>query len=277
MVAAWFFPTSPQRVNGRTRTVLILTGVVGSLLTVLVLYLTVNPIGSSTITAIQGRYFTPIVPVIFLGLVPGRKLISRLAGWIVPLIIGITSVGALAVYGLGIYLSYYVTCGTSIYTSGLCYQPLYKNWESDPQLTQPVTKDVVLQQDFISVCTPIRSIRIWSASPSPSAAGETQITLKDASSGAVLVEKLVNNQDVADYAWVEVPFPPIDDAKGKQYQLEMTSGLSDPAAGISFGVTARREYRFGLIINDTPAENDLMFQYGCGRLTISELLNKNKR
>jgi len=276
LMAAWLSSPAEPPLKLRIRIIMILSGIIGCILMILVNYLTMNPIGANSIYNVQGRHFIPIVPVLLLGLVPGRKLFSRFAKWIFPLIVGVGAVLTLAVYVLGVYLSYYVICGTSLYTPGLCYQPLYKNWESDSQLTQPVTKDVVLQQSFVAVCKPLRSVRVWSASPSQNAVGETQITLKDAQSGMVVVEKLVNNQTVADYAWLEVPFAPINDVTGKQYGMEITSGFSDPNAGIAFGVTARREYQYGMIINSKPADFDLIFQYGCEPLRLVDLIGKRK-
>jgi hypothetical protein len=54
--------------------------------------------------------------------------------------------------------------------------------------------------------------------------------------------------------------------------LEITSDLSDPDDGISFGVTERREYEYGLILNGVPADFDLMFQYGCEPLDLVDVI-----
>ena len=59
---SWLFSPSPLYIKGRTRTLLILTGILASLFTIFVIYLTVNPIGSNTIIEIQGWYFTSRPP-----------------------------------------------------------------------------------------------------------------------------------------------------------------------------------------------------------------------
>ena len=264
-------PMTPP-INRKTRILLILTGIIGSFFTILVLYLTFNPIGSTEITGVQGRYFIPIAPVLLLGLIPGKKIRHEKVIGAAPLVVGIATGLALVLYMAGVYLSFYVTCGTSAYTPGLCYQPVYKNWESNSPLTQTVTKDVVLQQRFEAICTPLESFRVWSASPSTDPSGETHIVLRDAANGAVLVEELVDNKMVRDYAWVETIFPPIEGTDGRQFILEITSDISQPTAGIAFGVTARREYKYGLIINGNPANYDLMFQYGCKPITIIDAI-----
>jgi len=263
LVVAWLFSTPQPHIDTRTRITLLIAGIASCFFSVLVLYLTFNRIGSNSIEGVQGRYFIPFMPALFLGMVPGREIIPRWVTHIFRIAVGTGVAITLAVYTLGIYLSFYVICGTSLYTPGLCYQPLYKNWESDPQMTQPVTKDVVLQQPFLAVCSPLRSIRVWSAAISPDIAGKTRFNLKDDANGEVLAEESIDNHSVADYAWLEVSFPPINDANGKRFVLEITSSLSDPRAAISFGVTPRREYLYGLIANNAPADYDLMFQYGC--------------
>ncbi len=273
LVAAWLFSPSPIAINARTRTVLVLTGIVGCFLMLLVIYITINPIGSSTINDLQGRHLTPVVPAIFLGLVPGRKIFTHLADWILPVVIGVGSALTLGIYIFGAYLSFYVVCGTSMLTPGLCHQPQYKNWAPNDHSTPPVTQNVLLQQNFTAVCMPLRSIRVWSASSSGSS-GETQITLKDAVSGAVLREDLVINQIAADHGWLEMTFAPLDVAIGKQYTIEITSDVTDPSAALSFGVSARREYLDGLIINNDHVDYDLIFQYGCDPLTLPDLINQ---
>jgi uncharacterized membrane protein len=275
LAAAWFFSPSPQPINTRIRVVLILTGLVASFLMMLVIYLTLNPIGSSTIGGLQGRHFTPLAPVILLGLAPGKKFFSRLADWVIPVVIGVGTVLALCVYLFGIYLSYYVVCGNSIYGSGLCYQPQYKNWAPNAQFTQPVTQGVTLQQTFTGVCTPIQLVRVWSESPSQTGNSETTIILKNVSSGAVL-EKRVENQNATDHGWLEVAFPAIDNAIGQDFMIEITSGVTQPVTGLSFGVTTRREYLSGLVINDVPKAYDLIFQYGCAPLKLIDVIDHKK-
>jgi hypothetical protein len=275
LVVAWLFSTSPKPINPRVRVLLILTGIVGCLLMYTVIYFTLSPIGSPTIIGLQGRHFTPILPVLILGLAPGRNLFSRLAVWVAPLVVGVGALLTLAFYITGVYLSFYIPCGTSLYTPGLCHQPQYKNWAPNAQFTQPVTHDVSLQQTFTGVCTPIQSVRVWSESPSQTATGETSITLENISSGAVLEER-VENQNATDHGWLEVAFSPIDNAIGQKFMIEITSDITQPVAGLSFGVTTRREYLFGLMINNVPKNYDLIFQFGCEPLKYIDVINYKK-
>lgn len=274
LMAAWVFSPSPQSINLRTRLLLIFTSIFGCIFMLLVIYLTLNPIGSSVITDLQGRHFTPLLPILFLGLVPTRKFFLRLKDWVLPVLVGVGTVLTLGAYLLGIYLSYYVVCGNSIYSSSLCYQPQYKNWAPNDNSTQPLVQGVLLEQTFTAICSPLESVRVWSAPSPQELIGETVITIKDGGTGAVLAEDRVNNQTAPNHGWLEMTFPPVENAVGKDYAIEITSNITNPDAGLSFGETARREYLNGLHIDGNPTGNDLIFQYGCGPLTLSDIIHR---
>ena len=128
---------------------------------------------------------------------------------------------------------------------------------------------MTLQQTFTSVCSPLQSVRVWSASSDQESSGETIITLKDEVSGAVLMEEMVSNQMAPAHDWLEIRFAPVEHAIGRNYIIEITSNVSDSEPGLSFGETARREYINGMVINDNPSGHDLIFQYGCSPLTLA--------
>jgi hypothetical protein len=163
-------------------------------------------------------------------------------------------------------------CGTSLYSPGLCYQPQYKNWAPNAHSTQPVVQDVIVQQNFQAVCSPLRSLRVWSSRASSEPSGKTMITLIDADSGLVLMKDQVDNQTASNHAWLEMTFPQIDKAVGRKFMIEITSDLSNPVNGLSFGVTARREYLYGMVINNVPDKVDLIFQYGCDALKLTDVI-----
>lgn len=276
LLIAWMFSHPEKPLIPKQRALLILTGIAGCLFTILALYVTFTRIGSQSIAGVQGRYFIPIMPALLLGLTPGREIVSRNVTRAARYIVVAGTVLMLSVYLLGVYYSFYVVCGTSLYTPGFCYQPQYKNWAPNDHFTQPVAKNLLLQQTFTAVCAPIQSIRVWSAPSAPGSTGQTLITLRDTTSSAVLAENLVNNQNAADHAWQEMIFTPIENAVGKQFTIEITSDLSDPAAGLSLGVTVRREYLNGIVINNVPGDFDLIFQYGCKPLTLEDVINQRK-
>jgi uncharacterized membrane protein len=253
----------PDRpIERRTRLVLLLTFLAGYIFTVVALYLTTNKIGSPFLEGVQGRYFIIVAPLLFLGLLPDWPILRRpLAP---ALIFAGGSLAVLVFYCLGVYATYYVTCGTSYYTPGLCYQPLYRNWDPDAQFTPPVQQGVTLTQSFTAVCAPLRSLRVWAGNPTPGAGQSTTYILRDAVTQTVLASQSLPNEKVPGHAWLEVAFPPVPDAPGKQYIIEITSPDSGAANALDYGITARREYDGGVFqINHQPQEADLLFQYGC--------------
>jgi len=272
LVIAWLFSPAPRAINARVRALLILTGIFGCICMFMVIYLTFNSIGATSIVNLQGRHFTPILPVLLFGLIPGRNIMSRLSDLVAPIAIGGGTLLTLSIYILGAYLSYYIVCGTSLYSPGLCYQPQYKNWAPNAYSTQPVVQDVVVKQTFQAECTPLRSLRVWSSPVSSEPSGETLITLKDAESGLVLMKDQVNNQTASNHAWLEMTFPQVDKAVGRKFIIEITSDLSNHVNSLSFGVTARREYLYGMEINNIPDKVDLIFQYGCDPLKLTDVI-----
>jgi hypothetical protein len=266
----WFLSPSPINLDRKTRIVLIFTGIFGCLLTILAIYCSMNPIGSFSIVTVFGRYFIPFIPLILLGLVPRNKLSFQHLQKSLSALSVIGSAICLVIYMLGILLSFYTVCGSSLYNPGACYQPRYKNWEPNNHATPVVTEDITLGQPFIANCSPLSSIRVWNIPLSQEATGRTRITLIDYEDSAILVEKWIDNRSITGYGWLDVPFLPVDQAAGKQYVIEITSDTA--GLGLAFGMSERREYIFGLTLNDDPLEHDLLFQYGCEPLTLKDFI-----
>ena len=273
LAIAWLFSAPSRPIAIRTRLILIFGGIFGSICTILIFYLTLNLVGATTIGNVLGRHFVPILPLLIFGLVPGRMLVSRKAVWLALAALGIGAVLALAFFMSGIYLSFYTYCGASLYTPGLCYQPHYKNWDRNAYSTPPVTQNVTLEQSFEAQCSPFHTIRVWNNSPALTMPGETMFTLKSGD-GSVLSNVLVSNRSIAGLGWVEVSFPPIIDATGKQFEIVITSDVVEAKSALSFDVSDRRYYRWGMSVNGEPEEDDLIFQYGCAPLTLSDLIHQ---
>ena len=269
LVVVWLLDVAPVSIDRITRFVLIGVFLFGYLFTVMLLYLSVNRTGSEFIEGVQGRYFTLVAPLFFLGLIPSRHLVSWFSKMgTVPAAIPMlaSTLVILALYFGGLYFSFYVTCGISYYTPGLCYQPPYKNWDPNAQFSPPIAADTTLQQSFTAVCSPIRSVRIWSSSPEDGASSVTELIVRDVASNAVVISEELSNALAPDRQWLEVRFPPVDQAVGKQYAIELSSTETNGERALRFAITARREYTVGqFTINSKAMESDLVFQYGCER------------
>ncbi len=246
------------------RSWLVAACVFGYLFTVIGMYLTTNSTGSPFIEGVQGRYFLIVFPLLFLaliGLLP--SLSGRLSTWR-PQILLVSSLLALLPYVGGVYFTYYVTCGTSYYTSGFCYQPSYRNWDPNAHFSPPVTKDVILSQSFQAVCAPVQSVRVWNGRTAAQPLQSTTITLRDAATGAQLASRPVDNSGVKPNSWLEMPVPAIDNAVGRQFTIEITSPASNANSALEFGLSERREYSQGqYLMNGQEQPADLLFQYGC--------------
>ncbi len=248
----------------KLRVWLLVTCLFGYIFTVVGMYLTTNATGSPYIEGVQGRYFLIVFPLLFLaliGLLPG--LAKRLSSWR-PLILIAGSLLALLPFIGGVYLTYHVTCGTSYYTPGLCYQPSYRNWDPDAHPSQPVIKGVTLSQTFKTVCAPVNSVRVWNGTLTQQPQQSTIITVRDAATGSPLAQKTIENSAAKPNSWLEVPIPVIENAVGRQLAIEITSPDLNATEALAFGLSERREYSDGqYLVNGQDQAADLLFQYGC--------------
>ncbi len=254
----------PTRRWKQIRAVLLITFVFGYLFTVIGMYLTTNRTGSPFIEGVQGRYFLIVFPLLYLALIGLQPRLAKRFSGRLPLILTAGSLLVLGLYMGGVYMTYYVTCGTSYYTSGLCYQPPYRNWAPNAHFSEPVTKDITLSQTFNAVCSPIRSVRVWNGQGMTGAQQSTTITLRDAATGSALAEQSVENSSVEPYSWLEVTVPSVENTVGHPYAIEITSNASDASKALAFGQSERIEYKDGqYLINGQQQQADLLFQYGC--------------
>ena len=87
----------------RTRIVLIVLFVVGFLLTITSLYIAFTPVKSLVVAGVQGRYFTPVMPLLLLALV-GLPFVEKIH---IPVAVPVSlASAALVLYVAGLILSY---------------------------------------------------------------------------------------------------------------------------------------------------------------------------
>ncbi len=114
-------------------------------------------VGTKSIEGVQGRYFTTVMPLLFVGLA-GLPLLQRIR--IPSALLVILSVVSLLFYSTGMYLSYHVVCGSQFYQAGLCYQPNYKNWAPDERYSNPISTQLTLKQEIILECNGASEVRV---------------------------------------------------------------------------------------------------------------------
>ena len=238
-------------------------GIVFSLMfltTIVLLYISFNPVGSATIMGVQGRYFTPVMPLLFLA-VTNLPLSKRIH---IPPSLGVIFIMAsLFIYTGGMYLSYYVTCGSQLYKAGNCYQPNYKNWAPNNLYSPHISRNFSLSQEIVPDCNGLTELRVWVNSATANPDTTTNFIFRDTrlDREAVNIETL--NSNLPKGSWYTLNFPPDWDSKGKLYLLTISQNGTNES-GLRIAYSLKPEYMTGkLYENGQQIEKDLIFQTGC--------------
>jgi uncharacterized membrane protein len=249
-----------EEIEKQTRLALLAVFIVSYLSTITLLYLTFNPVGHATIDGVQGRYFGTVMPLLCLALagLPFQKRIRIPSS--LPIIFGGLS---LALYMMGMYLSYHVLCGSQYYQTGLCYQPNYKNWAPDELYSAPVNDQLTLSQEIVPECNGVSELRIWVDATGADPNGTTEFSLKDVNRGQTIASISAANSELPHGDWYPLRFQPDWESNGKFYLLTILGGTqSGPGPRIAYSL--KPEYPAGkLFENDQPLNKDLIFQTGC--------------
>ncbi|HET7143485.1 MAG TPA: DUF2142 domain-containing protein [Anaerolineales bacterium] len=244
----------------RLRIGLLITFIAAYVWTIVSLYLSFTPVGSDVVRGVQGRYFSGVMPLLFLALacLPILKQI-RIPVYL-PLVLGGLS---LVLYITGMYLSYHVTCGSQYYTGGLCYQPNYKNWAPNEVYSAPISADLSLRQEVIAECNGMTEFRVWLDASASNPTGITEFSLVDADTGRVVVSSSVSNTDLPRKTWYTLTFTPVMDSLGKLYLFNIRVGSGD-GQGPRIAYSLKQEYIEGnLYENSDDINRDVIFQMGC--------------
>ena len=262
LAAAIWIASSTDRVNRKFRIVFILTFVAGYLATIASLYLTFTPVGSDQIFGVQGRYFIPLALLLFLVFCSfswkqNTAIISP--KWVTSLLMS-----ALAVNILGILLSFYVPCGSTFYQTGLCYQPLYRDFTSGAQPSQPVSNDYILTQEIQVAYNGLTEVRVWVIPSGPEDQGITRFVLQDASNNQILLDHSVSNEQFREETWYPLSFAPDWSSAGKRYVLKIISTNSPTGQGLRVLYSLQPEINLGILHEDgNSVQGNIVLQYGC--------------
>ena len=258
---------SRRPVPKTVRAALLSSFFIGYLFTVLTVFLALR--GSNDNINIQGRYLTVVAPGLFLGLVSTRP-----RSWHKFLPPAVPAAGAflsLAGFAVGLYLTFYVTCGSSYYTPGLCQLPIYRNRDATSTFTGPVTRQAPVVQEFKAQCSPIHSISVWPVpvpgktyGPGKESGASTVFQVRDLKSGELLAQSIIPNSQVPGGKYFEFPIAPIQNAVDRSYAIEISSDNPDAHTALNFAISPNQEYNEGgLTIAGQAVEHDLYFRYGC--------------
>jgi uncharacterized membrane protein len=257
LVATAFFKDPLRSPSHRTRIALAAVGLIGCLATVTALYLFFSPVASAAVLGMHGRYFFPVAVPLWLALTGLSSAGERLR----PLA-AIAATASLVAFVLGAYLSYYVSCGTSYFRLGLCYQPVFKNWAPQENLSPPVEGRSTMVQEIIPECDGMTSLQLWIDPEAADPSGETSITLRDTQADINVIEARVPNRSLSRFGPLEWTFAPRWDSRDRYYQLRILQ--ADDLIGPRFAYMLNSEYSPGnLLVDGTKVGEDLLFRYGC--------------
>ncbi len=260
ILAALLYKYDDQLPDLKTRITLFGLFILGCIGTVSSLYLSFTPVGSPFILGVQGRYFIPIMPLLFLALtgLAALERFRKLGAWI-----GSFTSAGLLIYLVGLVLSYHVVCGSEYYRTGLCYLPNYKNWAPDQRYSPPISNQVTLKQEILPRCNDLTSIRVWVNSSGSAINAVTEFIVK-ANDNQVTAQRTISDHELPDGNWFALNFAPDPSSLGKLYTLTIQS--DDPASVNSLKVSysLKPEYTDGkLYENGQAVPQDMIFQYGC--------------
>jgi hypothetical protein len=260
-IAVLFVREEGRQIDLKRRSIFFLVFLLCYAFTVTSLYMSYNMVGNQSIAGVQGRYFIPVMPLLYLCLanLPLReewRLTAR------PVIVLISA--AMLFYIGGMLLSYHVLCGSSYYQLGLCYQPVYKNWAPDDRYSPPISNALSLEQEIVSECSGMTELRIWVDSSSADSSSVTRFILRDPGTDSILADISARPTQLPTRDWYTLRFSPDWNSLGRLYVLEIRNETSGEIPGARISYSLEPEYLNGkLYENKKPVSQDIIFQYGC--------------
>lgn len=225
-------------------------------------FLYYQPGSTALLKGVQGRYFTPLAPLLFLALVglarlkPRTALLARVATRTAILL-------SLAVFAYGLYATYYTYCGTATYTGGICTQPIYKNLDKESTPEFKVDQTSPLSQTIRPVCSSISKLTIYVKSIPPDPSRILRLSLRD-SSGQVFASMEVPTSQLKPREYLDMPVNPPTGQAGQVYEFQVEAPDTPPGGGIGVAVSGQRYYQDGrLFVKGDEKGYDLIFRYSC--------------
>ena len=241
----------------------ILVFVLNYLATIVFLYTTFTPVGSDEVLGVQGRYFIPAGMLLFLALcsLPIIQHLGRpsILTWGMGFLIA-----ALATNLLGIILAFYVPCGTTFYSTALCYQPLFKDFTPESHASEPISSERSVTQEVQVACDGVAELRVLLFPPISQNSGTTRFVLQDPSKDRNLMDILVQNDQIVSEDWYPLRFDPDWNSNGKQYLLKILSTDTAEGQGLQLFYSPQGELSLGnLYENGQLRRENVVLQYGC--------------
>ena len=255
-------PSTSESVDKKFNIFLIIVFVLSYLATVVLLYASFTPVGSDEVLGVQGRYFIPAAMLLLLvlsGIAVLKKIeIASPIRWgTVFLII------ALSINLLGIFLAFYVSCGTTFYNTELCYQPLYKDFTTESHPSSPISNEIAITQEVQVTCDGLTELRVLLFPPVSQNSGTTHFILIDPVDNQNLMDTVIPNYQVTSEDWYPLRFDPDWHSNGNQYVLKILSTDTSKGQGLRLFYSAQPEFQGKLYENGELRQEGVALQYGC--------------
>jgi hypothetical protein len=225
-------------------------------------YASFTPVGSEQIFGVQGRYFIPLALPLLLAVSSlswPKKIVMPSPKWVMGFLMT-----ALSLNILGIVLSFYVPCGTTFYRTGLCYQPLYRDFTSGARVSPPVSNENLLTQEIQVAYNGLTEIRVWVIPSMPEDRGITRFIVQDISNNNTLLDHSVPNDHFREETWYPLSFDPDWSSAGKRYVLKILSTNTLTGQGLKVLFSSQPEINLGnLYENGMVVQGNIVLQYGC--------------
>jgi uncharacterized membrane protein len=257
-----FMTSVPDWINKKIRILLIVIFGLGYIATIVPIYTTFTSVGSDEVIGVQGRYFIPSAMLLFLalsGFIVRKTDLSSSLRWGIGFL-----VAALSINLLGIFLAFHVPCGTTFYQTGLCYQPLYKDFTSATHPSPPLSNEIFLEQEVQVGCDGLAELRVWLFPSILQDGGTTRFILQDMANHRDLMDTLVYNNQITSETVYPLRFEPDWHSNGKQYILKISGINTSEEQGLRLFYAPQPELRQGsLYENGQRMPERVILQYGC--------------
>ena len=212
----------------------------------------------------MGRYFTPFAPLLFLasaGIFTLNEPARKAAGWLSAVLL----IATLAVYGAGIYRTYYTKCVYAVSASQPCTLPVYKNLDLANPFTAAVNVQTQVRQSFIPQCKEISAVKVRVLKVQGERQDKLTFSLLNQAQQP-LFSKEIKLAGLQANEEIELPTPYKIPAGESALWLQLSLGsTASPAAEVDLlGRLNAKIYPDGrLLFNQQEQDGDLYFQYTC--------------
>lgn len=241
----------------RQRILFALVGLFNIAAIFVIFYVVETPLDYNGIWGIQGRYFTPFLPLLLIPFLFKSPLrLPPALPVTLSTLIAVLSVGAL-------FLAYHAICGATWFNQNTCSYPYYKNW--DPSTFKAIKMDdkTVIKQDLVVECNALSQIQVWVKSYQP-VEGLQEFLILETRGGEILREVAVKSEDIPTRGWLIFDLAPTMNQRNQELQFRILSKGQGGIPQLELARFPTNEYSRGtIVINGRSYSQDLVFQYNC--------------